>query len=116
MKCRFLTLLVVPFISATTFAAGGYNGPSASETITTVAAASEARDNTNVVLQGKIVKKLKNDLYEFRDKTGSISVEIDDDAWPAQPISEQNLVKLYGEVDRDLFDREIDVDIIEIIN
>jgi uncharacterized protein (TIGR00156 family) len=115
MKRILFALLLAPFISTTSFAAGGYNGPSTSEAIATVAAATEARDNADVVLQGKVVRKLKNDLYEFRDKTGSISVEIDDDVWPTQSISEQTLVKLVGEVDRDLFDRKIDVDLIEVI-
>jgi uncharacterized protein YdeI (BOF family) len=42
-------------------------------------------------------------------------VEIDDELWPAQAVSETATVKLTGEVDRDLTSREVDVDYLELV-
>lgn len=115
MKPHYLALLIAPLFSTAALAAGGYTGPGASQPVTTVAAALEAADDTPVVLQGQIVKRLKGETYEFRDATGTLKAEIDDDEWPPQAIGEQATVRLSGEVDRDLGGREIDVEIVEPI-
>ena len=52
----------------------------------------------------------------FKDASGTINVEIDDEHWPAQAISETATVKITGEVDRDLMSREIDVEYLELVN
>ncbi len=115
MKVSALVLLLAPFM-ATAVSAASYTGPGANTQVTTVAAALDAADDTPVVLQGKIVKRLQDELYEFKDATGTISVEIDDEDWPAQAVSETAMVKLTGEVDRDLMSREIDVKFVELVN
>ncbi|MBU1329601.1 MAG: NirD/YgiW/YdeI family stress tolerance protein [Gammaproteobacteria bacterium] len=115
MKRSAIALLLAPLFSTAVFA-GSYTGPGAATSVTTVAAAMTAADDTPVVLQGQIVKRVQDELYEFKDATGTIHVEIDDEDWPAQSISETAKVKLTGEVDRDLTNREIDVDRVELIN
>ena len=55
---------------------GGYTGPAAT---TTVMEALELRDDANVILEGNIVKYIGGEKYEFKDKTGSLTLEIDDD-------------------------------------
>lgn len=112
MKRCALALLIAPLFSTVALAAG-YTGPGAATQVTTVAAALQAADDTPVVLEGQIVKRLQDELYEFKDASGTIQVEIDDEDWPPQAISETAKVKLTGEVDRDLNSREIDVDRVE---
>jgi uncharacterized protein (TIGR00156 family) len=73
-------------------------------------------DDTHVVLEGQIVKRLQDELYEFKDATGTIQVEIDDEDWPAQKVSENTKVRLTGEVDKDFNSHEVDVDRVELIN
>lgn len=114
MKRFTLALLLVPLFSTAALATG-YTGPGAVTQVTTVAAALDAADDTPVVLQGQIVKRLQDELYEFKDASGTINVEIDDEHWPAQAISEIALVKITGEVDRDLTSREIDVEYLELV-
>lgn len=111
----FIPMLSVPLLSGTALAASGYTGPGATQQITTVAAALDAADDAPVVLQGQIVKRLKGDRYEFKDASGTIEVEIDDEDWPPQAISDSAKVKLTGEVERDLMGREVDVDIVEVM-
>ncbi|WP_342649973.1 NirD/YgiW/YdeI family stress tolerance protein [Pseudomonas sp. REB1044] len=115
MKIRYLPLILAPLFSTAALAAG-YTGPGA-QLITTVAAAKEAADDTPVVLQGYITKKVNNDdKYEFKDNTGTITVEIDNEDLPVTPFNEKTKVKLTGEVEKHLMSREVDVDIVEIIN
>lgn len=113
MKPHYLALLLAPLFSTAALAAGGYTGPGATAQVVSVAAAQNAADETPVVLQGQIVQRLQGDTYEFRDATGTIKVEIDDEDWPPQPIGDKARVKLTGEVDRDLLGREIDVEFVE---
>ena len=109
-----LALLLVPLFSSTAMATG-YTGPGAVTQVTSVAAALKAADDTPVLLQGQIVKRLQDELYEFKDASGTIHVEIDDEHWPAQAISETAVVKISGEVDHDLTSREIDVEHLELV-
>lgn len=103
------------------------------QTISTVQHVKELADDTNVVMQGRIVKRIDNDgkysfkdsnspkrkdkddgnKYMFEDETGTITVEIDSKDWPDQTITSSDTVKIYGEVDRGMFTTEIEVDRVE---
>ncbi|WP_252271691.1 YgiW/YdeI family stress tolerance OB fold protein [Pseudomonas subflava] len=113
MKARYLALLVAPLFSTAALAAG-YTGPGA-QAITTVAAAQEAVDDANVVLQGHIIKKLEDEKYEFKDSSGTITIEIDDEDLPPVAFDDKTKVKLTGEVDKGMMKREIDVDLVEVL-
>lgn len=85
-------------------------------TVTTVKQALTAKDSTPIKLHGQVVKSLGDEKYQFRDKTGSITVDVDDELWQGRPISPNTNVTLVGEVDIDykpLKRVEIDVDQIQ---
>lgn len=92
--------------------AAGYVGPSAA--LTTVKQAKEMRDDTPVILEGKIEKSLGGEKYTFTDSTGSITVEIDNDDWNGVTVNENDIVLIKGEVDKDFTKVEIDVDSISL--
>jgi len=97
-------------------AGGGYTGLGAAVSVTTAAEALKAADDTPAVLTGYITQRLRKDRYEFKDDSGTIQVEIDNDEWPPQPIAETTQVRLYGEVEQKKWGgREIDVDRVEIV-
>ena len=115
MKTRYLALILAPLFSTAAVAAG-YTGPGA-QPVTTVAAAKDAADDTPVVLQGYVTKKINNDdKYEFKDNSGTITVEIDNEDLPATPFNEKTKVKITGQVEKHLMSREVDVDLVEIVN
>ncbi|CAK7033066.1 MAG: Protein YgiW [Desulfovibrio sp.] len=87
---------------------GGYTGPGPQ--VVTVEQAKGMRDDAPVALKGYIVQNLGNEDYLFKDATGTITVEIDHDKWAGQNIGPDDLVQLYGEVDKDWSGVEIDVD------
>lgn len=71
-------------------------------TVTTVKQALIAKDNTPVKLHGQVVKSLGDEKYQFRDKTGTITIDVDDELWQGHPISPTTNIGLVGEVDIDL--------------
>ncbi|HEY0661445.1 MAG TPA: NirD/YgiW/YdeI family stress tolerance protein [Lysobacter sp.] len=91
-----------------------YTGPSARAAVTTAADAAKAADDTQVVLEGTLARQISSDTYEFRDATGTVTVEIDTEDFPGK-VDANTRVRLHGEVDRDLRSVEIDVKRIEIL-
>lgn len=100
------TLLV---LSSTAFAGftgdrmhnGGFkDGNVNTGNITTVQQALKGSDNATVVLQGNIIKRLKDeDEFLFRDSTGEIVIEVEDEAWNGQDVSPSDKITIEGKVD-----------------
>ena len=93
---------------------GGFNG--GENVILTVDQVKGMGDDSKVWVEGAIIQKNGDEKYLFQDSTGSIIVEIDDDAWHGLVIGPTDIVRIYGEVDHGLFNTEIDIDYIEKVN
>ncbi len=88
---------------------GGFKGPS--NAVTTVSEALNAKDETSVVLTGTIEKQTAHEKYLFKDTTGSVIIEIDDEDWRGVEVTPNDTIIIRGETDKDLVgDAEIDVD------
>ncbi|WP_051526909.1 YgiW/YdeI family stress tolerance OB fold protein [Alkanindiges illinoisensis] len=79
----------------------------------TVAMAKTLKDDTQVRLQGQVIRALGKDKYEFRDATGTLIVEIDNQKWHGKPITQQAQVILIGEIDRES-DNQVELDVDEV--
>ncbi|HIF3242318.1 TPA: YgiW/YdeI family stress tolerance OB fold protein [Salmonella enterica] len=86
---------------------GGFSGPNGSST--TVESAKSLRDDAWVTLRGNIVERISDDLYVFKDATGTINVDIDHKRWNGLTVTPQDTVEIQGEVDKDWNSVEIDV-------
>lgn len=76
----------------------------------------DGKDDQWVVLEGKIVERIKGDDYRFRDATGTIEIDIDDDIFKGQQVSPDTLIRIEGEVDTELVgDNKVDVERLTII-
>ncbi|HAT8014266.1 YgiW/YdeI family stress tolerance OB fold protein [Citrobacter rodentium] len=93
--------------TATQTQGGGFVGPNGSSA--TVESAKSLRDDTWVTLRGNIVERISDDLYLFKDGTGSINVDIDHKRWYGLTVTPQDTVEIQGEVDKDWNSVEIDV-------
>lgn len=100
--------------STTTMQAGGFVGPNG--TVTTAANAKTMRDDTWVTLRGNIIERVSDDLYIFKDASGTVNVDIDHKRWNGQTITPQDVVEIQGEVDKDWNSVEIDVKQIRKVN
>ncbi len=86
---------------------GGFTGPGGGNT--TVESAKSMRDDARVTLRGNIVERLSDDVYTFKDASGTINVDIDHKRWNGVSVGPQDLVEIQGEVDKDWNSVEIDV-------
>ena len=77
--------------------------------ISTVKEAKDMNDDTYVTLRGNIEKRIKGDHYLFRDSTGTVEIEIDNDKWHGLTVGPEDVVEILGEVDSGWFTTTIDV-------
>ncbi|MDO4430267.1 MAG: NirD/YgiW/YdeI family stress tolerance protein [Lonepinella koalarum] len=104
---KFIAITSLLALSTTAFAGftgdrttnGGFKDGSTAG-ITTVQQALKGADNAPVVLQGNIIKRLKDDdEFLFRDSTGEIVIEVEDEAWNGQEIGPSDKITIEGKVD-----------------
>lgn len=84
--------------------------------LSSVKNALHAKDDSKVMLKGKLIRALGDEKYQFQDASGTITVEIDDELWQGHAVSEQQEITLLGEVDIDYKPTkrvEVDVDSIQ---
>lgn len=92
-------------------AQGGFSGPD-NLRVVTVAEALELPDDTHVKIQGRIVRSLGDEKYEFTDDSATIIVEIDDDDWGGLEATPDMQVEISGEIDEERNANELDADTI----
>ena len=92
--------------------AGGFKGPGLEPS--TVAQALTYSDDTPVVLVGQIERGLGDEKNVIKDASGTVTVDIDNDDWRGVTVTPQDTVIIQGEVDKDFFKTEIDVDMINL--
>ena len=110
MKKIFIASLAVSIAMA-----GGFVSKHQSENVISVKEALKLNDDAKVVFEGKIKSHIKSDKYEFANKNGDvIIVEIDNKKWGNVTANEDTLLRIRGEVDKDLTKTEIDVDSVEV--
>jgi uncharacterized protein (TIGR00156 family) len=110
MKKRCLVCLIVLSVMAGLAVhaqEGGYKGPGA--VVITVAEAKNLRDDTPVILQGKIERFLGDEKYLFSDDSGNIILEIDNRVWGSLSVDQNDMVEITGEIDRDFRALEVEV-------
>ncbi len=96
--------------------AGGFVSKHSSENSISVKEALKLNDDAKVMLEGKIKSHIKSDKYEFADKNGdTIVVEIDNNKWGNVTANEDTLLRIRGEVDKELTKTKNDVGSVEVI-
>lgn len=70
----------------------------AAKNVVTVSKAKTLADETGVTLTGTIVKHIAGDHYEFKDKTGSIVIDVDDDLANGWQLKVGDKVRIVGEL------------------
>jgi uncharacterized protein (TIGR00156 family) len=88
---------------------GGYTGPS-SLPISKASDVKNMTHDTDVVLEGRIESYLGNEKYLFNDGSGTVILEIDNDKWAGLEVGADDVVIIYGEVDKKFQRIEIEVE------
>ncbi len=68
------------------------------------------RDDQQVTLSGTVVRKVGREKYLFRDASGELRIEIDDEVMPREPFDDKVRVEITGEVEKD-FLRSVEIDV-----
>ena len=98
---KFLSILMLIGVSSSiVFAANGGFKDTISPKKASVSEILKMNNNSYVSVQGNIVKRISDDKYSFKDTTGTITVEIDDDKWGGVNAGTQDKLELVGEVEK----------------
>jgi uncharacterized protein (TIGR00156 family) len=67
-------------------------------------------DNSPVVMRGRITKNMGNNIFVFEDGSGTIMLEIDEADWNGNTVRVDDIVPVYGSVDKGTNYTEVDVE------
>ena len=77
----------------------------------TVAFQVKIGDRVLISKYGGTEVKFGDEKYTFKDETGEVVVEIDDEDWRGVKVTPENTITINGEVDKEMFEpTKIDVD------
>ncbi len=103
---------LVALMSVSSFAMAAYSGPK-EENKVSVAQLKEVADDQWVTLEGKLVKHLGGENYLFRDASGEVEVEVDEEVWRGTEVGPEDLIRVRGEVDHSWNKTEVEVEQLE---
>ena len=70
-------------------------------------------DNAPVTMRGRITQNMGDNVYVFEDSSGTIMMEIDEEDWNGNTVRVNDVVTVYGNVDKGGEYIEVDVNSIE---
>ena len=108
-----IALLSAMLLAMNTYA--GFEGPGATTTVVTVEITRKMPDDAKVTLEGNLVKQISEEHYLFKDATGEIEVEIDDEDFRGATVTPKNKIRIIGEVDKNWNNVKIEVDYLEVL-
>lgn len=114
-KTTFATVACAFLLCIFSVSFAQFSGPSVSGRERTVEQIASARIGSYIVLTGNIISHQRGDYYTFRDKTGTIRVEIENNVWQNRNITPETNVRLLGEVDRGASGRYIWVKSLDVV-
>ena len=110
---NYLQLLYCHFFCISNVFAAGFNGQA--DKISVIEALKRP-DDSYITVEGNIVKKISSDKYLFKDATGTMTVEIDNEKWGNTDVSEKDTLELSGEIERKFNSIHLDVDTVKKLN
>ena len=110
-KVSVLTLaLLMPMCAA--FAGSGHNmnnNMNNQPAVWTVTEVMSLPDNTPVVMRGRITRNMGDNIFVFEDSSGTIMMEIEEADWNGNTVLVDDIVTVYGNIDKGSNYTEIDV-------
>lgn len=116
---RIFSLVLLFLCLAPPALAAGFIGPGAEETVRRASDVLSATDDTQCVLEGRIIAKLqaRKHRYLFEDESGQVVVEIKRKAFGGKTVTPQNRVRLEGEVNSSKkYPNEMDVERLTVLD
>ena len=114
-RILFVTILLSGAVFPSRGVLADFSGPGVQDA-TSVEAVSGFADGRRVVLDGHIVGEIEPHFYRFRDASGEVRVEIDEEIWRGRSAVPGDKVRIHGEVDQSRLETEIDASHLEIFS
>ncbi len=114
---KYLSTLLIFLIllAISTTASAEFVGPGSTKSLVTAKSVSEMNDDDNVILEGYILKKISSEHFIFKDSTGEIEIEIDNEDFRGVKVTPETKVRISGEIDKDSGSATVDVDTVELV-
>ena len=80
---------------------GGFQNNNKQQMVT-VSEIEQLKDGDYVVMQGTILEKTGDETYNFKDNTGTMLIEIDDDDWAGITVTPNDIIIIEGEIDKNM--------------
>jgi len=106
-------LILASSFSVVAFA--GFSGPGSTTNVATVKSIEKMNDDEKIILEGYMIKQVKSEHYLFKDKSGEIEIEVDDEDFRGVKVTPEIKIRIIGEVDKDWSSTTIDVDHMELV-
>jgi len=107
-----VVLLALTFSTSVT---ADFVGPGSTSSTTTVKSVDDMNDDDKVILEGYIIKEIRSEHYTFKDSTGEIEIELDNEDFRGVKVTPKTKVKIQGEIDKDWTSTTIDVNHVELV-
>ncbi|MGO2318194.1 MAG: YgiW/YdeI family stress tolerance OB fold protein [Vibrio toranzoniae] len=91
-----------------------YTGPIETVSVATLLADTSMFTERDAIVDGRIVRQIKNDTFIFSDGQSEIQIELDDDIRLSQPLAADTKVRIFGEYEGGKTP-EIEVDHIQVL-
>lgn len=112
-KRAVLLLVAAPLILGQSAVAQFVGDPGS---VNTVADVKKMKNNAWFTMEGTIVRQTREEKYLFRDQSGEIEVEIDNDDWRGLKVDANMRIRIAGEVEKEFMrGREVDVKSVELV-
>lgn len=83
--------------------------------MTTIAQTKSMHDDSRVVLEGYIVAQIDDDDFTFKDNTGTIRIDVEDQAWNGLNVTKNDKIRIHGKLDKEFTNSSIEVYQIELV-
>lgn len=103
---------LIALMSVSSFAMAAYTGPK-EQVIVSVEQLKDQRDDSWVTLEGKLVKHIGGETFLFRDTSGEVEVDVDEEVWHGVEVGPNDLIRIRGEVDHSWNKVDIEVEHLE---
>ena len=91
---------------------GGFQNDNNMQMVT-VSEIEKLNDGDYIVMQGTNLEKTGNETYNFKDNTGTIIIEIDNDEWAGITVTPNDIIIIEGEIDKNMMNPTV-IDVEEI--
>ena len=112
---KLKTLLPIGLLAFSTASFAEFVGPGSQPKAVEVAEVNELLDDDRIALQGNLIQQTDDDNYIFKDATGEMEIEIDQDKFANITVTPEDEVLIIGEADVDVFETTIEAEELQLV-